>query len=69
VDEEMKFELDEDSLNKRAEEVYADLLKVSEMMKKMDLPIDNSNHVRTMVISAYVLGAKDVVEKLNETNK
>ena len=63
----MKLELDEDSLNENAEETYNILMKTHESMKNMMGFIDDQNAIRTMIISAYVLGAKAAMDRVNES--
>lgn len=58
-----KIILDEPSLEKMAEETYKTLEMARKSMAEMGLPEENS--IRSMVISAYILGAREVVETLN----
>jgi hypothetical protein len=60
-----RFKLDEDSAKKRAEEVFETLLKVKDTMDSMGIPDDHENQLRSMVISAYLIGCRETIEKAN----
>jgi len=60
----MKFEIDEESLKENAESNYKTIMEVKKAMKKSGLADDDIE--RTLIVSAYCIGAQRTVEMVNE---
>lgn len=62
----MKFEFDKEDIDKAAEVVYKTMKAVQHMMET-EMSLDKEHVLRTMVVSAYQLGVKHALEKVNRS--
>jgi hypothetical protein len=60
----MKFKVDEESLKDNAESNYKTMMEVKKAMKSSGM--SDNDIERSLIVSAYCLGAKRTVEMVNE---